>query len=234
MNRYLLVSVISVLAILSGCKGEDYGSLYALQEPVEILEGASPIFPAEGGEAVIVVSASSRLRASSNKSWLETDVFDGEVTLTAEPNRGIMARYAEVMLVDGDKLSTVYVQQFGASTKFREQEGWTVAGSSSGAVLSAIVTEAADIDAGQYFVVAVPEADVKAAGVGDDLSLFLSTDSYAEKAKVGKTIYIGSQTINLGSPAKGVYYLFVIGVSPEKMCNFTYAVVKYNYGSLSI
>ena len=57
MNRYLSVILISALALLQGCKGEDYGSIYALQEPVEILEGASPVFPAEGGEATIVVSA---------------------------------------------------------------------------------------------------------------------------------------------------------------------------------
>ncbi|MBR6001605.1 MAG: BACON domain-containing protein [Bacteroidales bacterium] len=234
MNRYLSVILISALALLQGCKGEDYGSIYALQEPVEILEGASPVFPAEGGEATIVVSASKKLLASSSKPWLETEVYDGEVLLIAEPNPDIMARYAEVLLVDGDKLSAVYVQQFGASTKFRVQEAWTVSASSSGGVVTASVTEEAGADAGQYFVVAVPEADVTAAGVGDDLSLFLSVDAYAEKAKIGKTFYSGSQSFELGSLSKGVYYIFVIGISSERVCNFSYAVLKYNNGGLVI
>lgn len=230
----MLFSVICVFALLSGCKGEDYGSLYALKESVEILEGASPVFSAEGGEAVIVVSASNRLLASANKSWLETDVSGGEVTLIAEPNPDIMARYAEVMLVDGKKLSTVYVQQFGASTKFRIQEAWSVSVSSSGGVTTASVTEADGVNAGQYFVVAVPEADVTAAGVDDDLSLFLSIDSYAEKARVGKTLYGGSQSVELGSLPKGIFYVFVIGVTPDKVCNFTYAVIRYSNSGLII
>ena len=228
-----MISVISVLALLQGCKGEDYGSLYAPLDPVEIIEGASPVFPAEGGEATIMVNVSSRLLVSSSKSWLDASSVRGEVTLIAEPNPGIMSRYAEVLLIDGDRESTVYVQQFGTLTKFREQEAWTVAGASSGSALSATITEEDGADAGQYFVVAVPEADVKAAGVGEDLSLFLSTDSFAEKAKIGKTYYSGTQTVALGTPSKGVYYIFAIGISSERVCNFTYAVVKYNFGSIS-
>ena len=234
MKRLFLISVFSVLALLSGCKGEDYGSLYAPKDPVEILEGASPVFPAEGGEATIVVNASGRLLASSSKEWLETDVNGGEVTLTAAANPEIMSRYAEVIIIEGKKQSTVYVQQFGASTKFRVQEAWTISASSSGGVVTASVTEEAGADAGQYFVVAVPEADVTAAGVGDDLSLFLSIDAYAEKAKIGKTFYSGSQSVELGSLSKSVYYIFVIGVSSQRVCNFSYAVLKYNNGGLVI
>lgn len=234
MNRYLFVLFVSALALLSGCKGEDYGSLYAPKDSVEILEGASPVFPAEGGEATVVVKAGNRLLASSSKDWLETSVSGGEITLTAVANPDVMARYAEVIIVDGKKQSTVYVQQFGASTKFRIQDAWTVAVTSAGGVCTADVTEADGVDAGQYFVVAVPEADVTAAGVGEDLSLFLSIDSYAEKARVGKTLYRGSRSVELGSLAKGVYYVFVIGVTPDKVCNFTYAVNRYNNSGLII
>ena len=226
--------IIPFLALLSGCKEEDYGKLYAPKEAIEILEGASPVFPAEGGEAVILVNAGPRLLASSSKPWLEAEAYNGEVLLIAEPNPDIMARYAEVILVEGDKETSVYVQQFGASTKFRVQEAWTVSVSPSGGTVTAKVTEADDADAGQYFVVAVPEADVKAAGVGEDLSLFLSTDSFAEKAKIGKTYYSGSQDVTLESLTKGLYYVFVIGISPERVCNFTYAVVKYSHGGLII
>lgn len=226
--------MIPILVLLAGCKDEDYGKLYALKDPVEIIEGAAPVFPAEGGEATIVVNASKRLLASSSKPWLEAEAYDGEVLLVAAPNPDIMARYAEVILVDGDKESSVYVHQFGASTKFRIQEAWTVSASPSSGGVTVTVTEAADADAGQYFVVAVPEADVTAAGVGDDLSLFLTTNSFAEKAKIGKTYYSGSQIISLGSLAKGTYFVFVIGISPERVCNFTYAVVKYNHSGLSL
>ena len=231
MKKFIYM-LIPVLVLLSGCKDEDFGKLYAQKEPVEILGGGAPVLPAEGGEATILVNASSRLDASSSKPWLEAYADDGEVLLIAEPNPDIMARYAEVLLTDGDKQSSVYVQQMGASTKFRVQEAWTVSVSTSGGV-NAVITEAADADAGQYFVVAVPEADVTAAGVGDDLSLFLTTDNYAEKARIGKTLYSGSQTVSLGTLSKGTYFVFVIGVSPEKVCNFTYAVVKYTHGGLS-
>jgi hypothetical protein len=232
MKRIIYI-LVPILVLISGCKDEDFGKLYALKDPVEILSGGSPVLPAEGGEVTILVNASSRLDASSSKPWLEAYADGGEVLLIAEPNPDIMARYAEVLLVDGAKQSSVYVQQMGASTKFRVQEAWTVSVTTSGG-LNAVVTEADDADAGQYFVVAVPEADVTAAGVGEDLSLFLTTDSYAEKAKIGKTLYSGSQTVSLGTLSKGTYFVFAIGVSPERVCNFTYAVVKYAHSGMSL
>ena len=223
-----IISILGIAALAASCKGDDYSGYYSPTPTVEIIDGNAPLFPAEGGEATINVNVETRLKASSNKAWLDASVVKGEVTLIAEPNPGIMARYAEVLLIDGKRESVVYVQQKGLSTKFEDKGSWTVAMRSTGGALYMDVTETEGVDAGQYFVIAVPEAEYKSAGVGDDTSLFLSINTFAEKAKIGKTLYSGTQSIEM-SLSKGVYYFFVIGISSEKVCNFDYSVLRYNY-----
>lgn len=116
MRKFRYLFILSALVAFAGCQAEKQpaGSQYAA-EPSLSLTPYTVEFTPDGGSAQISVKADDLL-VGADKPWLATDVKGSVVTVTAEANKRLDARYCVVTIVSGKASALVQVVQYGLNS----------------------------------------------------------------------------------------------------------------------
>lgn len=116
MRKFRYLFILSALVAFAGCQAEKQpaGSQYAA-EPSLSLTPYTVEFTPDGGSAQISVKADDLL-VGADKPWLVTDVKGSVVTVTAEANKRLDARYCVVTIVSGKASALVQVVQYGLNS----------------------------------------------------------------------------------------------------------------------
>ncbi|MBP5374542.1 MAG: BACON domain-containing protein, partial [Bacteroidales bacterium] len=112
------VLVITAAAALASCQAtQPDGSQYAA-DPTLSLDVSTVQFNAEGGSARVFVKEGKDLLVAAEKPWLSAVAEGRFVTVTAEPNAKLDARYSMVTILSGKIAATLQVVQFGTNSDF--------------------------------------------------------------------------------------------------------------------
>ena len=192
--------------------------------------------PYGGGELSLGFSETGVIRVSvpEGKDWINVDVEDNVLTITAEPNPYKASREGKVSLSAGEKVREVGIVQAGnpsglnpddpAPQEFILQSGWTpkYIGLSETDETKAIigVDEEEGASVGRYFIKVVTAAEYNAVG---NQYTFLNVNAHAWAA-AGPEIHRGTSTEEIDALSYGDYFIYAIGVNNQGSVNYKYAV----------
>ena len=218
----------AALLICACSQKAEIPSQYTQEPELEILEGHTLVFSADGESLDMVFDTDARLLVTVSATWISSSVAGNTVTLTAQPNASINARYAEVVAVSGGKTCSVMVQQAGKSTIFASQAEWIITPSVDAEYnVTVDISFAEGTTPGDYYTFVVHADTVKAHGAAGNLALFLSLKNNGETRKKGATVYSGPVTIDEGVFNRGKYYVYAVGLE-EGFVNYKYACAEFN------
>ena len=150
MKKFLnIILAFAAASLLFSCtENEPDGSQYA-EDPAIGIVSKDVVFAPGGGSGSIVVDATGKIYASSERAWLGVEVSGKTILLTASANESLESRYSTVTIVSGESSATVTAQQFGINSELVWDDSYSFA--YNGGELALAYTETA------YVHISVPE-----------------------------------------------------------------------------